>query len=151
LRRVSFAFRFLLFCNPEIPNDVSIEHRAPCNSFLVTEWQQVPFASVLTCANLMAARGTWDMAFVPKWVVALENDVFERWQKRAEELDNQLEKEVRQLGIHISPSVTRDEVWDTEKENDLRYRIQLAGLTQAQAKQIVSILKETIMPVLEHR
>jgi hypothetical protein len=32
------------------------------------------------------------MAFVPKWVVALDNDVFERWQKRAEELDNQLEQ-----------------------------------------------------------
>lgn len=91
------------------------------------------------------------MAFVPKWVVALDNDVFERWQKRAEELDNQLEQEVRQLGIHISPSVTRDEVWDTEKESDLRYRIQLAGLTQAQAKQIVSAMKETIVPVLQHK
>jgi len=91
------------------------------------------------------------MAFVPKWVVALENDVFERWQKRAEELDNQLEKEVRQIGVHISPSVTRDEVWDTEKESDLRYRIQLAGLTEAQTKQIVSVLKETIVAVLQHR
>jgi hypothetical protein len=91
------------------------------------------------------------MAFVPKWVVALDNDVFERWQKRAEELDNQLEQEVRQLGIHISPSVTRDEVWDTEKESDLRYRIQLAGLTQAQARQIVGALKETIVPVLQHK
>jgi hypothetical protein len=134
-----------------ISNYLSFEKSPPCNSFLVTEWQQVPFASVPTCANLMAARGTWDMAFVPKWVVALENDVFERWQKRAEELDNQLEKEVRQIGVHISPSVTRDEVWDTEKESDLRYRIQLAGLTEAQTKQIVSVLKETIVPVLQHR
>jgi hypothetical protein len=91
------------------------------------------------------------MAFVPKWVVALDNDVFERWQKRAEELDNQLEQEVRHIGVHISPSVTRDEVWDTEKEGDLRYRIQLAGLTQAQAKQIVSVLKDSIVPVLHHK
>ena len=91
------------------------------------------------------------MAFVPKWVVALENDVFERWQRHAEELDHQLEQEVRQVGVHISPSVTRDEVWDTEKESDLRYRIQLAGLTQAQARQIVSILKERIVPVLPHK
>ena len=91
------------------------------------------------------------MAFVPKWVVALENDVFERWQRRAEDLDNQLEKEIRQTGVHISPSVTRDEVWDTEKESDLRYRIQLAGLTEAQTRQIVSVLKETIVPVLQHK
>jgi hypothetical protein len=91
------------------------------------------------------------MAFVPKWVVALDNDVFERWQKRAEELDNQLEQEVRHLGVHISPSVTRDEVWDTEKEHDLRYRIQLAGLTQAQARQIVGALNETIVPMLQHK
>ena len=87
------------------------------------------------------------MAFVPKWVVAMDNDVFERWQKLAEELDHQLEHEVKQLPIYISPSVTRDEIWDTEKEGDLRYRIQFAGLTHAQAKYLVSTLKGTILPV----
>ena len=88
------------------------------------------------------------MAFVPKWVVALEDDVFQRWQKHAEELDGQLEQQVKHLGVHISPSVQRDEVWDTNKESDLRYRIQLAGLTYAQAQQIANALGETIVPTL---
>jgi hypothetical protein len=91
------------------------------------------------------------MAFVPKWVVALDNDVFERWQKLAEELDTHLEQQVKHLGVHISPSVLRDEVWDTKKESDLRYRIQLAGLTHAQAQQIANLLGETIVPSLQQK
>jgi hypothetical protein len=76
------------------------------------------------------------MARRKKWLAEMGADLWREWFDRAEKLSKKMETS------KISGIVLQDEDWETEEREDLRYKVELPGLTYKQVEEVVALLNQ---------
>ncbi len=76
------------------------------------------------------------MARRKKWLAEMGADLWREWFDCAEKLIKKMETS------KISGIVLQDEDWETEDREDLRYKVELPGLTYKQVEEVVALLNQ---------